>query len=334
VILAQTSPHELPFESGSFRSNFAGKLSPNGEIVKDPYEILGVARIASPDDIRKAYRRLAKKLHPDLNPGDKQAEARFKEVTAANDLLSDPDKRQKFDSGEIDASGAERPRQQYYKDFASGRAGAGSPYENSSGFADFADGEDLFAELFRRQAGQARRTRGADLHYRLAISFLDAVNGASQRLTLPDGGSLDVTIPAGIQEGQTLRLRGKGALSRGDGEPGDALVEISINPHRFFVRQDDDIHIELPITLSEAVLGARVKTPTPTGAVMLTVPRGSNTGTLLRLKGKGVARRGGHGDELVKLKVMLPSEPNAELEAFLSNWASASSDDPRKDMVS
>jgi DnaJ-class molecular chaperone len=302
--------------------------------VKDPYEVLGAARTATPDDIRKAYRRLAKKLHPDLNPGDKQAEARFKEVTAANDLLSDPDKRQKFDSGEIDASGAERPRQQYYKDFAGGGAGAGSPYENSSGFADFADGEDLFAEVFRRQAGQARRTRGADLHYRLAISFLDAVDGATQRLTLPDGGSLDVTIPAGIQEGQTLRLRGKGAPARGEGESGDALVEIAINRHSFFIREGDDIHIELPITLSEAVLGARVKTPTISGAVMLNVPKGSNTGAILRLKGKGVARRGGNGDELVKLKVMLPSEPNAELEAFLSTWAPGSNDDPRKDMVS
>ena len=261
--------------------------------MKDPYEVLGVARTATPDDIRKAYRRLAKKLHPDLNPGDKEAEARFKEVTAASDLLSDPDKRQKFDSGEIDASGAERPRQQYYKDFASGGARAGSPYENSAGFADFADGEDLFAELFRRQAGQTRRMRGADLHYRLAISFLDAVNGATQRLTLPEGGSLDVTIPAGIEEGQTLRLRGKGAPPRGEGEPGDALVEISITPHRFFVRQGDDIHIELPITLSEAVLGARVKTPTPTGAVMLTVPKGSNTGTMSSLEGQGrrAARR-------------------------------------------
>lgn len=300
--------------------------------MKDPYEVLGVPRTAAPDDIRKAYRRLAKKLHPDLNPGDKQAEQHFKDVTAANDLLSNPDTRQKFDSGEIDAAGAERPRQRYYKDFASG--GADSPYENSSGFADFADGDDLFAELFRRQAGQARRTRGADAHYRLVISFLDAVNGGTQRLTLPDGGSLDVTIPAGIQEGQALRLRGKGAPARGEGEPGDALVEISINPHRFFVRHEDDIHIELPITLSEAVLGARVKAPTPTGAVMLTIPKGSNTGALLRLKGKGVARRGGHGDELVKLKVMLPSESNAELEAFLSTWAPETSDDPRKDMMS
>jgi DnaJ-class molecular chaperone len=299
--------------------------------VRDPYEILGVARTASPEDIRKAYRRLAKTLHPDLNPGNKDAEERFKELSGANDLLSDPDKRRRFDSGEIDASGAEKPRQRFYKDYAA-EAPAGHPYENHSGFADFAETDDIFAELLRRQAQAARRAPGEDLHYRLAIDFLDAVNGATKRLTLPDGGSLDVTIPSGIEEGQTLRLRGKGAPSRGEGEAGDALVEIAVNPHRFFVRHGDDIHLELPVTVSEAVLGARVRAPTPTGPVTLTVPKGSNTGTILRLKGKGVPRRGCHGDELVKLKVMLPTEPNPELEAFLSSWTPGTSYDPRRDM--
>jgi DnaJ-class molecular chaperone len=299
--------------------------------VRDPYEILGVARTASPEDIRKAYRRLAKTLHPDLNPGNKDAEERFKELSGANDLLSDPDKRRRFDSGEIDASGAEKPRQRFYKDYAA-EAPAGDPYENHSGFADFAETDDIFAELLRRQAQAARRAPGQDLHYRLAIDFLDAVNGATKRLTLPDGGSLDVTIPSGIEEGQTLRLRGKGAPSRGEGEAGDALVEITVNPHQFFVRHGDDIHLELPVTVSEAVLGARVRAPTPTGPVTLTVPKGSNTGTILRLKGKGVPRRGGHGDELVKLKVMLPTEPNPELEAFLSSWTPGTSYDPRRDM--
>src|SRR5665811_464169 len=180
----------------------------NGAAVKDPYEILGTARTASPEDIRKAYRRLAKKLHPDLNPGNKESEERFKEVAGAYDLLSDPVKRQRFDSGETDASGAERPHQQYYKDFAA-EAAAGHPYENRSGFADFAEADDIFAELLRRQARESRRARGADLHYRLSIEFLDAVNGTTKRLTLPEGGSLDVTIPPGIQEGQILRLRGK-----------------------------------------------------------------------------------------------------------------------------
>jgi DnaJ-class molecular chaperone len=299
--------------------------------VKDPYEILGVVRTASPEDIRKAYRRLAKKLHPDLNPGNKESEERFKEVAGANDLLSDPDKRKRFDSGEIDASGAERPRQRFYKDFAA-EAAAGHPYENRSGFADIAEGDDIFAELFRRQGRGSRRARGPDLHYRLSIEFLDAVNGGTKRLTLPEVGTLDVTIPFGIQEGQTLRLRGKGAPSIGEGETGDALVEISINPHRFFARHGDDIHVDLPVTLAEAVLGARIRVPTPTGPVNLTVPKGSNTGAVLRLKGKGVPRRGGHGDELVKLKVMLPSGTNPELEAFLTTWAPGTSYDPRRDM--
>lgn len=301
--------------------------------MKDPYDTLGVKRDASPDDIRKAYRRLAKKLHPDLNPGNKDSEERFKEASLANELLSDPEKRKRFDAGEIDASGTEKPRERYYKDYAA-EAPSGSSYNNNSGFADFGDTDDIFAELFRQQARQSRRAPGADLRYRLSVDFLDAVNGASKRITLPDGGTLDVSIPAGIQEGQTLRLRGKGANSAGEGPAGDALVEISIMPHRFFTRMGDDIHLELPITLTEAVLGARIKTPTPSGSVMLAIPKGSNTGAVLRLKGKGVARRGGHGDELVTLKVTLPQQPNPELEAFLSTWVPGANYDPRREMLS
>ncbi len=299
--------------------------------MKDPYETLGVAKSATPEEIQKAYRGLAKKLHPDLNPGDKKSEERFKEVSAAYALLSDAEKRRQFDSGEIDASGAERPRERYYRDFADDR-GAAHPYENRSGFADFAEGDDLFAELLRRHAQEAAHARGRDLAYRLSVEFLDAVNGASRRITLPEGGSLELAIPAGVEDGQVLRLRGKGAPSPGDGEAGDALVEISVNPHRFFTRQGDDIHLDLPITLTEAVLGGQVKAPTPTGSVLLTVPKGSNTGAVLRLKGKGVARPGGRGDELVTLKVMTPTKPNPELEAFLANWKPGPEYDPRRDL--
>jgi DnaJ-class molecular chaperone len=296
--------------------------------VKDPYETLGVERSASPDAIQKAYRRLAKKLHPDLNPGNKGAEERFKEVSAAYGLLSDADKRAQYDRGEIDATGAEKPRQRFYKDFAS-EGVDGNPYENYSGFSDFADSDDILGELLRRSAHA--RARGADVRYHLPVEFLEAVTGATKRLTLPDGKTLEVTIPAGIQSGQVLRLRGKGRP--GIGEPGDALVEIAIEPHPFFAREGNDVHLDLPVTLSEAILGARITVPTPTGAVTMTVPKGSNTGTVLRLRGKGVLRRdGSHGDELVRLKVMLPERPDPELEAFASRWEGGKAYDPRRDM--
>ena len=299
--------------------------------MKDPYEILGVAKTASADEIRKAYRKLAKKLHPDLNPGDKRAEEQFKEVSAANDLLSDPEKRRRYDAGEIDASGAEKapPHARYYRDYA---GGAGHPYESRSGFADFAESDDLFAELLRRSAEQARRRPGADLHYELAVDFLDAVNGAAKTITLPGGGTLQVTIPAGVEDGQILRLRGKGAPSPGEGEPGDALVQIVVKPHRYFTREGDDIHVELPITLKEAALGGEVRAPTTTGSVMLKIPKRSNTGDVLRLRGKGVKKRDGAGDELVKLKVMMPTEPEPELEAFIAGWKPSPTYDPRKEM--
>ena len=299
--------------------------------MKDPYETLGVSKTASADDIRKAYRKLAKKLHPDLNPGDKQAEERFKEVSGANDLLSDPEKRRRYDAGEIDASGAEKapPHARYYRDYA---AEGGHPYEGQGAYGDFAQGDDLFADLLRRAAEQARRRPGADLHYELPIDFLDAVNGASKTITLPQGGTLNVTIPAGVEDGQILRLRGKGAPSQGEGPPGDALVQIVVKPHRYFTREGDDILLDLPITVKEAALGAEVRTPTTTGNVMLKIPRRSNTGDVLRLRGRGVKTRGGAGDELVRLKVMMPKEAEPELEAFLADWKPSASYDPRKEM--
>jgi DnaJ-class molecular chaperone len=296
--------------------------------LKDLYETLGVERSASSEAVQKAYRRLAKKLHPDLNPGNKDSEERFKEISVAYGLLSDADKRARYDRGEIDATGAEKPRQHFYKDFAAEGA-AGQPYQNYSGFTDFAD-HDILSELFRRGVNNAR---GPDVHYHLPIEFLEAITGETKRLTLPEGGTLDVTIPAGIQDGQVLRLRGKGRPGVGEGEAGDALVEIAVKPHRFFTREGNNIYLELPVTLSEAILGARINVPTPTGSVTMTVPKGSNTGTILRLRGKGVPRpNGGHGDELLKLKVMLPEQPDAELEAFAAGWQGGKAYDPRRDM--
>ena len=299
--------------------------------MKDPYETLGVAKKATADEIRTAYRKLAKKLHPDLNPGDKRAEEQFKEVAAANDLLSDAEKRRRFDAGEIDASGAERapPNARYYRDYA---GESGHPYEGRGAYGDFAQGDDMFAELLRRAAEQARRRPGADMHYELQVEFLDAVNGATRTITLPGGATLQVTIPPGVEDGQTLRLRGKGAPSPGEGEPGDALVQIVVRPHRFFTREGDNILLDLPITVKEAALGAEVRAPTTTGSVMLRIPKRANTGDMLRLRGKGVKKRDGAGDELVKLKVTMPTEAEPELEAFLANWTPASHYDPRKEL--
>jgi DnaJ-class molecular chaperone len=298
------------------------------DLVADPYTVLGVKKDASQDDIQKAYRKLAKKLHPDLNPGNKRAEEQFKDVSAAYDLLGDPAKRARFDRGEIDASGVERPQHHFYRDFAER---GDSPYTDDAGFADFATNDDILSQIFGSDGRVNIRMRGADVHYRLELDFLDAINGGKRQITLPDGSVLDVNIPPGTRDGQILRLRGKGRPGTRGGPPGDALVEIEVRPHRIFVRKSDDIHVDLPISLSEAVLGGKVKAPTPTGAVTMTVPKWSNTGTVLRLKGKGVPRvDGSRGDELVTLRVMLPETPDPELEKFVASWRGSYS--PRQAM--
>jgi DnaJ-class molecular chaperone len=286
-------------------------------VAADPYKTLGVTKDASQADIQKAYRRLAKKLHPDLNPGNKKAEDEFKSVTAAYDLLGDAEKRARFDRGEIDESGTERPRHNFYRDFAA----SGGPYASDEGFADFASSDDILSEILGRRGRSNFRMRGSDVHYRMEIDFLDAVNGAKRQIVLPDNTALDVTIPPGTRDGQILRLRGKGRPGLGGGPPGDALIEIAVRPHPFFTRKGDDIHVELPISLREAVLGGKLQVPTPSGSVAMTIPKWTNTGAVLRLKGKGAPRPDGRrGDEYVTLKVMLPKEPDPELERFVAQW--------------
>lgn len=295
----------------------------------NPYETLGVQQDATQDDIRAAYRKLAKKLHPDLNPGDRSAEEKFKAVSAAYDLLGDPDKRARFDRGEIDAAGAERPAERYYRDFQ-GAGGGSHPYDGASGFADI---DDVLSDLFggSRDSRAQFRMRGQDVHYGLPVDFLDAVNGATKRISLPDGSTLDVSIPPGTRDGQALRLRGKGSSGIGGGAQGDAIVTIAVRPHPIFSRKGDDIEIELPITLREAVLGAKLEVPTPAGRVVMSVPKGANTGTRLRLRGKGAARPdGSRGDAYVALKVMLPEHPDPDLEGFVQRWPAGENHNPRR----
>lgn len=286
---------------------------------RDPYEVLGVKKDASADQIKSAFRRLAKKLHPDLNPGNAKAAAEFKEVAAAHEILSDAEKRRRFDAGEIDATGAERPQYRSYRAYAD--APEGAKYDSGAGF----DPEDLFSELFGRGRGGNFKARGGDTSYALRIEFLDAVRGTKTRITLPDGRTLDVTVPPGAEDRQTLRLKGQGDPGMGGGPPGDAYIELHVQPHAHFTRKDSDIHVEIPITLAEAVRGGKVNAPTIDGPVALTVPKGANTGTTLRLKGKGVPdRRGGvRGDQYVKLRVVLPDKPDPALERFVESWSGA-----------
>ncbi|WP_342643993.1 J domain-containing protein [Rhodoligotrophos ferricapiens] len=302
----------------------------------DPYTILGVGRDATEKDIQKAYRALAKKHHPDLNPGDAEAEKKFKEISSAYNLLSDPEKRARYDRGEIDASGNEQaPRYQrrYYRDFAGGPDDA---YASSAGYADFTDMDDILSEFFGQRGAGRKRTvnaRGRDVRYRLEVEFLEAIRGGKKRLALPDGSTIDVNIPAGTRDGQVLRLAGKGEPGIGEGGPGDALIEIGVQPHPFFTRDGDHIRMELPVSLREAVLGGKVRVPTPTGPVDLNLPKWSNTGKVMRLRGKGAPGRGGTaGDLYVTLKVVLPDLPDAELEAFIENWRGGQAQEPRQGM--
>jgi DnaJ-class molecular chaperone len=305
----------------------------------DPYAALGLTKTATDAEIRKAYRRIAKESHPDLNPGDSGAEERFRVAAAAFDLMKDPETRARFDRGEIDAQGAERPERHFYREYTE------TPehnYYSSQGFGDLGDENDLFAEILRqraaggggfgaqRQPGGGFRARGADMRFSLEVGFLDAVRGSKQRIVLPTGDSLEVAIPEGTADGQTIRLRGKGGEGIGGGPRGDALVTLHVRPHKMFRRDGDDIHITLPITIDEAVLGGQVSAPTIDGAVGLTIPAGSSGGRILRLRQRGAKGKGGRGDQLVHLQIALPDGIDDALKRFMQDWQKSHHYDPRK----
>lgn len=304
-------------------------------MAEDLYSLLGLAREASQDEIKRCYRKLAKELHPDLNPDDEKIAERFKKVSAAHAILSDPKKRASYDLGEIDESGQARHQHGYYRDFSSSPAGGRS---GQGGVFDDETLQGLFAEMFGQGAGRRgpfqQAARGEDRSYKLNIDFLEAAKGAKKRVVMGDGRTLDLTIPPGIKEGQNLRLRGKGGLGVQGGPAGDALVEIQISSHPLFERRDRDVHLDLPISLGEAVLGGKIDVPTIDGPVTMTVPKGANTGTTLRLKGKGIAgpKGGARGNQFVRLNVMLPKTVDGDLEAFLERWSTDNSYNPRKDL--
>lgn len=289
----------------------------------DPYAALGVPKSSSAEDIRKAYRKLAKELHPDVRPNDKATEERFKRVTAAFNLLTDPTQRGRFDRGEIDADGNERPQFHPGGGFG-GFAGAGAGARARGAGGGRSDVfEDLFDGLFSRGGGSRGfgQQRGEDVRYRMEVDFLDAVNGGRRRVTMSDGRSLDLAIPAGLNSGQTLRLKGQGLPGAGGGPAGDALVEITVGAHPTFKREGDDIRMDLRVSLAEAVEGGRVPVQTPSGAVTLSVPAGSNSGDLLKLRGKGVQTRPTPGDLLVRLLIVLPRKDDPELREFVKTWS-------------
>ncbi|MGI9452405.1 MAG: DnaJ C-terminal domain-containing protein [Geminicoccaceae bacterium] len=308
-------------------------------MAEDLYQTLGVSRQASQDEIKRQYRKLAKELHPDLNPDHSAVAEHFKRVSAAHSILSDPKKRASYDLGEIDENG--EPRHHGFGHHGFGGGGRrGGHYQTGGGTLDDETLQDLFAEMFgqrgRGGGGFGRATRGEDVSYKLEISLLEAARGGKKRVVMGDGQALDLTIPTGIEDGKTLRLRGKGRGGNHGGPPGDALVEIHISPHPLFERRGRDIHVDLPISLGEAALGGKIDVPTIDGKVTMTIPKGANSGTTLRLKGRGIPgpKGGAAGNQYVRLKVVMPKKIDADLEAFLEKWSNDHPYNPRADLPS
>ncbi len=297
---------------------------------RDPYKVLGLSKGASGADIKKAYRTLAKKHHPDTNTGDDEAARKFSELSAAHDLLSDEQKRAQFDRGEIDAEG--NPTYKGFNPFGGGSQGAG-PFRRRSGHgggqgAGGFNPEDIFTEIFGgmgggQRPGPGRPPTGPDVTYTLKVTFVEAAKGRPKRVSMPNGKTLDVNIPPGVEDGQQIRLRGQGGVGPAGVPSGDALITIAVAAHALFERDGNDIRLELPVTLYEAVLGSKIRVPTLDGSVQIKVPPNSSSGKVLRLKGKGIAAKDKAGDQLVTLRIVLPETPDTEITALAEEMQSA-----------
>ena len=322
--------------------------------MRDPYEVLGVSKTASAAEIKSAFRRQAKKLHPDANKHDPRAAGRFAELNAAYEILGEDKKRKAFDRGEIDAEG--KPRFQGFEGFTRGRGQGGFNSEDvfetfswgrdgfqhtrgRGGFGGFGAFEDILKEAFGgasrsgRPAGSEQEDfarPGQDISAALTITLAEAAIGAHKRVKLPTGREVEVKIPPGLNDGQTIRLKGQGLA--GAGRAGDLLITVSVAPHPLFARAGADLRLDIPITLYEAVLGAKVRVPTLDGAVELAIPAGTSSGRTFRLKGKGFPAKEGKGDLLATVRIMLPEGGDAELEELMRQWRKAKPYDPRKGM--
>ncbi len=326
-----------------------------GSFMRDPYSVLGVAKSASADEVKKAFRKLAKKHHPDQNTGDPKAQEKFAEVSSAYEILGDEKKRAQFDRGEIDAEGKPRGFEGFgaggpFRRGGAGAGGAGGGFENfefnaggspfgraaggGRGGFDPSDFFDLFGGRGRRQQANAEPQRGPDVVENVIISLPDAVLGTSVRVSLPNGKTLDVAVPAGIEDGKQIRLKGQGQPGQAGGPAGDAMITVKIARHPYFRVEGHDLRLDLPITLYEAVLGGKVQVPTLSGKVEMSLPAGATGGKTMRLRGKGLPAGDGKaaGDLLVTPRIMMPEQASAELEDLMRHWQTTRPYDPRKDL--